>query len=326
MSHILVDYLNWASQHCGVFETMGEAALMTVEKCDCQSLRKRVDALERQHRKSKQVGVVILIAVACAVFMAQAAPKRTVEAKEFILRDEADKIRARLWASADGPSLSLYDPDGTERATLADGPVGPLLAFKGTDGKNRLKMGVQHGDDSGIDLFDKNGKMRAELWVQQSGSSGLALVSAQSQGMVQLSLEKAEWGNLTFFDAHGKGRAQLQLLNGNPELIFADANEAVVWSAPPSVTTTVGKPRVAIESWAVTQMFKPQKNAQPFDEMPVFVQKCPQVAAALEKTEGDYFLRLEHHYIYQGTDFYQYSLLKWRGHCIGLKHAALCSR
>jgi hypothetical protein len=275
-----------------------------------KTLEARVDALERQNRSLKQLGVLILVIVMCALFMAQAAPKRTVEAKEIILRDDADKIRARLLVSADGPSLSLYDPDGTARAALADGPVGPFLAFTGTDGKNRMKIGV-HADDPAIDLFDASGKMRAELWLQR-GSSGLALLSAQSQGMVQLSIEKEDFGNLSFVDAHGKGRAQLVLMDGTPKLIFADANQAVVWSAPPSATTTVGKPRVAIGAWAVTNLFKPERSEIP-EEMPVFIQGCPQATTTINQQEADYILRLEHHYLLQGGDFYQYTIFDRRG-------------
>jgi hypothetical protein len=58
--------------------------------------------------------------------MCQASPHRTIEANEFVLKDSANKIRARIslesiptavpfGADADGPVLTFYDAKGARR-------------------------------------------------------------------------------------------------------------------------------------------------------------------------------------------------------------------
>jgi hypothetical protein len=65
-----------------------------------EELQDRLLKLEKQNRRLKQLGVAALIGVAALVVMGQAPSKKTIEANEFILRDDGGNVRARLFVTA----------------------------------------------------------------------------------------------------------------------------------------------------------------------------------------------------------------------------------
>ena len=136
----------------------------------------RIAKLEKENRMLKRVGLVGAVAVACIVLMGQAS-KKTIEANEFVLKDDAGQVRARLAMSKDPtagpgfpnapqlffynkssgrtlvlngdeqfPGLSLYDPKDQARF------IATLTLFGGsllmTDDKGTLKTRLREGDMS----------------------------------------------------------------------------------------------------------------------------------------------------------------------------------
>jgi len=88
----------------------------------------RLEKVERQNRRLKRVGVVVLALAVAGMVMGQAMPRaRIVEAEEFVLKDAARNVRAELAAFKDGPALTLLDENGKSRATLAVDKPGPML-------------------------------------------------------------------------------------------------------------------------------------------------------------------------------------------------------
>ncbi len=101
---------------------------------DIQALTARMDKLEAQNRKWKLAAVLLGVSSASLVLMAAKAPDqvdpsvvhaRTVEARDFVLKDEDGQIRARLTLNpkpkkagnmillnAEGPALQFYDGNG----------------------------------------------------------------------------------------------------------------------------------------------------------------------------------------------------------------------
>ena len=47
----------------------------------------RLERLEKQNRRMKQIGALALVLIGAVLLMGQATPTKTVEANEFILRD-----------------------------------------------------------------------------------------------------------------------------------------------------------------------------------------------------------------------------------------------
>jgi hypothetical protein len=109
---------------------------------DFEDLLDRLARLEKQNRRFKLLAVATLVGVTLLLVMGQASPKKTVEANEFILRDDSGNIRARLFMAAkqttkltiEGksvpatrnptPTLALYGEKQEAKAWLNDQVVG----------------------------------------------------------------------------------------------------------------------------------------------------------------------------------------------------------
>jgi hypothetical protein len=81
-------------------------------------LRDRVLKLEKQNRRFKQLGVMALIVVASFAVMGQAPSRKTVEANEFILRDDYGRVRAKLSVDGSNTVLNLADNTGRDRMEM----------------------------------------------------------------------------------------------------------------------------------------------------------------------------------------------------------------
>ena len=85
-----------------------------------EALSNRVAKLEAQNRRLKKAGIALVIAATSIIAMGQAPVKRIVTADEFILKDSAGIVRAKLGFAgvSNEPTLTLIDANGRERANL----------------------------------------------------------------------------------------------------------------------------------------------------------------------------------------------------------------
>ncbi len=120
----------------------------------------RLEQLEKQNRRFKQIGALALILAGSVLLMGQAPATRTVEANEFVLRDESGRVRGRLSMTDSGPALSLYDQNGHIRIMLDVLASGPGLSLLDANGKIRLVLTVE-ASGPGLALVDENGRKRA---------------------------------------------------------------------------------------------------------------------------------------------------------------------
>ena len=150
-----------------------------------EDLLDRLATLETENRRFKLLGVATLVGVALLLVMGQAPAKKTVEANEFILRDDGGNIRARLFITEKmtttmtlpgmttptpvtwnpKATLALYDDKGQTRALLDDGSI----TFENSGGKLNAQLGhstvlVAGDGDSGalmapgfVSAFDERG-------------------------------------------------------------------------------------------------------------------------------------------------------------------------
>ncbi len=68
---------------------------MTSQETTLEEIRERLIKLEGQNRRLKQMGAAVLIIAAPIFASRQAAPKMTVEASEFLLKDGDGKVWGR---------------------------------------------------------------------------------------------------------------------------------------------------------------------------------------------------------------------------------------
>lgn len=101
------------------------------------TLRQRVDRLERHNRYLRLAGFAMLVAViAVGVIGRATAYSSIVEAKEFILKDTRGEVRASLGLGGSGSPVLRFD-DGDGRTRIVFGIVNgvPQAKFADRSGK-----------------------------------------------------------------------------------------------------------------------------------------------------------------------------------------------
>ncbi|HET9253244.1 MAG TPA: hypothetical protein VFP58_14115 [Candidatus Eisenbacteria bacterium] len=137
---------------------------MTLDPTDQKSISNRLEKLERENRRLKVYGSVVLLGVAGALCMGlAAAPSKKLEAEVIVLKGSHGKAQMILGVGEEGPALTLVDREGKLRVNIdasADGP--------------------------GIDLLDAKESPRAQLMVTED--QGPLLNFTDSKG-AQVSLK-----------------------------------------------------------------------------------------------------------------------------------------
>ncbi len=117
----------------------------------------RLVRLEKQNRRTKQIGAVALILVTSLLIMGQGSPKKSIEANEFILKDGSNNVRARLSVQEplDAPEMVFFDEKGRPSLELHGGYV---------------SQGQESAKGGGVALFDSKNNERASFLVDDNGA------------------------------------------------------------------------------------------------------------------------------------------------------------
>ncbi len=222
---------------------MGEEAM---NEPTLDTLTQRLDRLERENRRLKLAGVILLLALAAVGAMGQMIPRavpKVVEAERFVLRDTRGKILATLGTEASGTSLSVYDQNGKPRAGLsviADGA--PVLVLFDQNGKDRAGLVLGADGTPALALLDQNGKRRAVLSTLVDGRPGLLLADQNEKGRLLLGVDTS--GPSLVLRDENQNRAMLghAALEGKTagtveqrpasSLVLFDKDGTVIWKAP----------------------------------------------------------------------------------------------
>ncbi len=208
------------------------------------TLAQRLNIMERQNRRLKRMGMVILAGATVLTLMGQARLSRTVEAEKFILKDASGKVRAEIGMGEKGPALRFRAEDGKFRiglglvgdehglflldanerkqATLGVGSLGPALMLYDNKGKRRMVFGMSKGAQPLFELAGTNEVWRVRLLVTDTGS---ALDFQDSRGQRQLMLVgDPKGGGLGIYDANDILRGSLGLSPFGAQLSLLDEN------------------------------------------------------------------------------------------------------
>lgn len=147
---------------------------------DLGDLQERLAALEKQNRRFKQFAAAGLAGITLLLTIGQAPAKKTIEANEFVLRDDGGNIRARLFVTAKSTStmnipgidkplpvtlnpkgtLALYDEKGQVSEMLDDDSISFLKSHISL-GSGALSIGDQNigvvVSPYSVNLFDEQG-------------------------------------------------------------------------------------------------------------------------------------------------------------------------
>lgn len=107
-----------------------------MNKSPLDALTQRVAHLERDNRRLKRIGALLVLGLAASMLIGSVLPKSPIiEAETFVLKDGAGRARAILGADpspGDGGltlGLFLYGPNGEDRARLATRAGGTELVL-----------------------------------------------------------------------------------------------------------------------------------------------------------------------------------------------------
>ena len=122
-------------------------------------LERRVEKLERENRRLKIVGGLVLLGLAAACTSTAVMPQEgpdVIEARTFVVIDEDGTTRARITPVG----LGYHDGGGNLRALLSAGGIAYI------DENGTIRGRIEAGGSS---YFDENGEIRARIVA--SGSS-----------------------------------------------------------------------------------------------------------------------------------------------------------
>ncbi len=206
-----------------------------------ETLARRLDQVERENRRLKQAGVVVLAVIAAVVLMGQATKgkvAKVVEAEKFVLRDADGKGRARLESLPSGlVRLALLDKDENIQSVLGVGVGRPSLVLAGRNNKTILTT-------SFLSVSGKGGKSRLTLAVLPSGAQSLVLTDNTARTRAELAIEVDGSPTFGLFDRTGTARAVLGsislenaetgVIEKRPEssLVLFGNDGKGIWSAP----------------------------------------------------------------------------------------------
>jgi hypothetical protein len=169
---------------------------------EMQTMLERLAALEKQNRRLRRAGALILAGVGVVVLTGQVLPKnRTVEAERFVLTDANGKSRAELSLDHNSAQLALYDQEGRQGVSLTTDAL---------------------GNTSTLNLYNRYGLRVAVSAFLDSGAVSLAEKKEPSDW--QYHFELADHGapdhhsTLSLWNAKGKAQSLLAADATGPSL------------------------------------------------------------------------------------------------------------
>jgi hypothetical protein len=144
----------------------------------------RLEKLERQNRRLKQIGAAALIALSSLILVAQTTTHKTIEANAFVLVDENGSHRAEMSMAGGIPGLTIYGT-GKGNVWLGAGEDGAFVSLQGVGGGMPKTLATLRAEGRGAYL---------SLIGEDGGPSGRASIDLRKAGP-SLSLE-TQSGNL----------------------------------------------------------------------------------------------------------------------------------
>ena len=96
-------------------------------------LEKRMVRIERQNRRLKYWGVVLVAFACAAVAWGRAEGNPPIQAQRFELRDEAGRLRAELSMLNGEPALRFFDKEGSNGGSLLNADAFVIFKKGGSD-------------------------------------------------------------------------------------------------------------------------------------------------------------------------------------------------
>jgi hypothetical protein len=148
-----------------------------MDRLTAESVTRRLDTLERESRRAKRVGLLLLVGAAAGLAMGQVrAPAETIEARRIVVKDASGAARGVLSGTPEGALLELYDKDGVRRAVLGmagDGSV--ILSLSAKAEKGSVWLSTSPYGWSSLQFADRSGTTRIATGLAADGSASVVM-------------------------------------------------------------------------------------------------------------------------------------------------------
>lgn len=185
-----------------------------------EELESRLLSVEKQNRRLKQLGAALLILVTSLILMGQAPSKKTVEANEFVLRDDSGNIRARLFMTT-MQTTNMAIPGFAEPVPVTFKPR-PTLALYDEKGEASGLL-----DDDEVLFFKSHVSLGKGTLTIGDGTNG-ATISSYSMGLFDEQGFETTLGRRTLVTP----RTGESHMTSAASLVMFDKNKNVIWKAP----------------------------------------------------------------------------------------------
>ena len=200
----------------------------------------RITQLEKQNRMLKRVGAVVGALLVALFATGQAQSPRAIEANEFVLKDKAGVVRARLYMEdKTQPALYFYGPNNALPLALKGGDEPAVVLNRaGTNEQvlitanrkffgmvlydeksHRAALSVEDGTP-GLDFYDQESKPQASIFALASRPV-IRLYSTKASSSVELFASESNSG-LEFVGPVGQATLGLREQNAGPHLELRD--------------------------------------------------------------------------------------------------------
>jgi len=185
----------------------------------------RLDRLERQNHRLRALLAAISVACAAGVLMGLAGPSAgSLEAREFVLRDNKGQLRGRFFLDQGDPSLEMYDQ------RLGQRPREPVEVPSDALAIPRVRIGLL-GDASYVSLRGSGGVMTAILSGSDSGAS-LRLSDGKDKASAEFWVAERTGTSITLTDGNGIIRTRVDATTDGPYIKVHGTEGKVLFSAP----------------------------------------------------------------------------------------------
>jgi hypothetical protein len=181
------------------------------------SVRNRIDAVERDSRRTRRLGSVMLIGIAVVLGVMTAivilSARRgfggptpdVVEARRFAIRDARGQIRGVWGVTKDGRAqIVLSDSSGRERLrlqVLRDGSSG--IALVDSANRSRIVLATLPDQTATLVLADPAGRTRTVLGLNPNGASTVVFADKSGTTRAGLGVDAQGSGTFTLVDRTG---------------------------------------------------------------------------------------------------------------------------
>jgi len=190
------------------------------------ALTERLDVLERENRRLKWVAALVFVTAVVLVVEGTALvkPRKSLEARNLVIRDDAGKVRAQFGLDSLGrPEMAIFNSQGEKQIQLgAEDDNASGLMF--TDHhQTRLHLAAGGDGSAGLRFFDRNQLSHTGLFLWPDGTNGLALTH-DLMG-IMLGVQPDGLTGIAVTDSEGNERGRLGGLPENVQCLGLTAHD-----------------------------------------------------------------------------------------------------